>query len=74
MLLDDKGAICPTGGQVVKRPQGGGSEPEFGSVRQICLWLDKNSGDIMKRSKIGSLLNVHENLSPELRKRIEKTR
>ena len=37
----EDGTICPPGGQMVERPQGGGHEIEFGSIRQINLWLDK---------------------------------
>ena len=40
ILLDEGGTICPTVGQMVKRKQGGGPQPEHGSSSQISLWLD----------------------------------
>ena len=50
MLLGKDGKTTfPTVGRVV-RPQGGGSQIEYGSTHQISLWLDKGSGDVMRKS------------------------
>jgi len=74
MLLDDKGIICPTGGQLKSKRNDmrGGRIDEYGSVRQICLWLDKNTGDVLKKSTISDRIAVYEKLNPELKKKIEK--
>ena len=75
ILLDGEGIIRPTGGQMKsqREDERGGRTDEFGSIRQIALWIDKDKGDVMKRSKIGNLIAVYEKLSPELLKKIEKT-
>jgi len=75
MLLGKDGKfIHPTVGQMKSsREDGrGGKTDEYGSISQISLWLDKGSGDVMRKSKIGDLIQVYKELSPELRKRIHK--
>lgn len=46
IMLDDNGNLTtrPTVGRVV-RPQGGGSQLEYGTTSQISLWLDKGKGE-----------------------------
>lgn len=57
-----------------KKPRGyhGHDDIEYGSVRQICLWLDKNSGAVIKKSTVADRIMVREKLSPVLSKYIEK--
>lgn len=43
-----------------------------GSVRHISQWLDKNTGDVMKESKIADLLKIHDRLAPELQEKVDK--
>lgn len=51
------------------RPEG---TNEFGSISQIALWLDKDTGDVMRKSKINDLIQVYKELSPKLREKIHK--
>lgn len=73
ILLDDNGKImnyCPPSGQ--KLPGRPKDTFEFGSVRQICLWLDKDTGAVMRKSKIADLLHIKEKLAPDLQEKVEK--
>jgi len=38
--------------QMVKRPQGGGPQPEAGSIREICNWINRNGREVMSIGKI----------------------
>ena len=51
ILLDEKGnlAVRLANNQKNPRPQ---NNPEPGSINQICLWIDSNSGDVMKHTNI----------------------
>lgn len=48
------------------------TEKAVGSCRDIAQWLDKNTGDVMKKSKISDILNMADNLDEELLENVEK--
>lgn len=56
----------------VVRPQGGGSQPESGSVRDIANWLDNGTGDIVSIGKLSTYLKIWDTLTPEERNKVEK--
>lgn len=57
--------------QMVKRPQGGGPQPEVDSVRAISKWLN-TQGEVISKDTIASYLNINDNLDPELKVQIVK--
>ena len=56
----------------VVRKQGGGSQPETGSIRNISDWLNKN-GEVMPVTSIQEHLSVHDKLDKDLFNKVEKT-
>ena len=68
-----KVGTCPPNGQashIVKGKQGFQECP--GNVREICEWLDGNSGHVIKKSKIADLLSIYDKLAPELLEQVKK--
>lgn len=77
ILLDDEGSTVQRADSTRISSRGRtneGQPPELGSIRQISLWLDKNTGDVMKRSQIAGYLQIAENLNEELLENVKKVK
>ena len=61
---------CPLSGQYSGK--GGRGCKDDGSIRDVANWLDKGTGDVMKRSKIGDILKIADNLDEELLDDVKK--
>jgi len=61
---------CPLSGQYSGK--GGRGCKDSGSIRDISHWLDKQTGDVMKRSKIGDILKIADNLDEKLLEDVKK--
>jgi len=61
---------CSDSEQVLHKGARGPSE-ESGSINSIVQWLNAK-GEIIPRTTVQELLKIHDNLAPELRKKIEK--
>lgn len=64
ILLDDKGtAVHPSDNRLLKdgRKAGEQHNPELGSIRQICLWLDKDLRKDVEKKHVKSKLEREEN-------------
>jgi len=64
---------CPLSGQKSNTGEAGRPKGyDAGSCRDIAGWLDKNTGNVMKRSKISDILRIAENLDEELLENVKK--